>query len=494
MELRLPAPCLVVLVGPSASGKSAWAAAHFRPNEVVSSDALRAMVGSGEHDRSAGTAAFDLLERIIAERITRGLTTVVDTLGFDAGRRRAWIEQAHAASIPAYAIVFDTPGVVCEERNASRTRPIPKSVLSKQIARMRAVRSELAADGFDAVHSQQPVAAVAPSLLAARSSAKEPAPAGGLSFGLVLNRFDWPGGAAERAGQLSAVARRAEAAGFTDLWVMDHFRQIPQIGREWEEMPESYTTLAYLAGVTTSIRLGALVSGITYRNPAHLGRIVATLDVLSGGRALCGLGLAWHRKEHEAYGWDFPPVSTRYELLEDTLRMLPLLWGKGAPSFEGKTYRAAELMCYPRPIQERIPLLVGGSGRRRTLRIVAEHADMCNLFGEPDRVADLVAALEGHCTDIGRDPAAITVTNLTSVLVASDREALRRRIDELRPRDMSAEQYGARYHAGTVGDHVERIRSFAAAGVQHPIVSMPDVHLDGSLEAFAEVIAGSAEA
>jgi F420-dependent oxidoreductase-like protein len=491
MELRVPAPCLLVLVGPSASGKSTWAAAHFRANEIVSSDALRAAVGIDERDRRAGTAAFDLLEQIITERLARRLTTVVDTLGFDDERRRSWIERAHTASMPAYAIVFDTPGAVCEERNDARDRPIPKSVLRKQITRMRAVRAHLAGDGFDAIHTEQPIAAVAPSLVG-DGPPRGPITMGASTFGLVLNRFDWPGDTTDRAGQLATVASRAEAAGFTDLWVMDHFRQIPSIGREWEEMPESYTTLAYLAGITSKIRLGVLVSGVTYRNPAHLGKIVATLDVLSGGRALCGVGLGWHRTEHEAYGWEFPPVAARYDLLDDTLRLLPLLWGKGAPVFEGKTFRASGLMCYPRPIQERIPILVGGSGPRRTLRLAAEHADMCNLFGEPDRVRELVAVLADHCTSLGRDPARVTVTNLTSALVAPDRRRLERRIDELRPRDVGADQYAARYHAGTVADHIARMGSFAAAGVQHPMVSMPDVHLEGSIEAFADVMAGMA--
>lgn len=489
MELRLPAPCLVVLVGPSGSGKSTWALAHFRANELVSSDALRAMVGIDESDQRAGTAAFDLLERIVDERVGRGLTTVVDTLGFDAERRRRWIELAHAHGMPAYAIVFDTPAAVCEERNGTRAKTVPKSVLRKQISRMRAVRRSLGDDGFDAIHMERPVATVAPRLLEAPLPRRQVEAGGGLRFGLVLNRFEWPGDATQRAEQLTAVARRAEAAGFTDLWVMDHFRQIRHLGREWEEMPESYTTLAYLAGVTSTIGLGCLVTGVTYRNPAHLGKVVATLDVLSGGRARCGLGLAWYADEHAGYGWDFPKIPERYELLEDTLRMLPLLWGPGSPGFEGKVYRAAELMCYPRPIQERIPIMVGGSGPRRTLRLAAELADMCNLFGEPVRVAELVTALHGHCADVGRDPADVEVTNLSTVLVAGSGAELASRIDALRPRDMSAERFGARSNAGTVTDHIERFHAYAAAGVAHPIVSLPDVHIDGSIETFAEVIA-----
>lgn len=488
MELRLPAPCLVVLVGPSASGKSTWAARHFRRNEIVASDELRAIVGVDERDRRAGTAAFELLDRIVAERLQRGLTAVVDTLGYDDDRRRQWVAMAHAREIPAYAVVFDTPGEVCEERNSARDRPIPKSVLRKQVGRMPAVRRQLPDDGFDGVHHEQPVATVSPTVLTAPPSSAALREPDGVRFGLVLNRFDWPGGPEMRASQLAAVAQRAEAAGFADLWVMDHFRQIPQLGREWEEMPESYTTLAHLSAVTSTIRLGCLVSGVTYRNPAHLGKIVATLDVLSGGRAMCGLGVAWHRAEHTAYGWDFPPVSERYDMLEDTLQLLPLLWGKGSPSFAGKTITADGLMCYPRPIQEHIPILVGGSGRTRTLRLVARHADLCNLFGEPDRVADLVEVLHGHCADVDRDPASIEVSNLTTALVAGDGAALSARIDALRPDQMSAEAFAARSHAGTVADHVDRIRAFLDAGVDHPIVSMPDVHLEGSIETFAEVI------
>ena len=164
---------------------------------------------------------------------------------------------------------------------------------------------------------------------------------------------------------------------------MDHFLQIPQIGREWEDMLESYTTLGYLAGVTGRVTLGTLVTGITYRNLAHLAKIVATLDVLSGGRAVCGLGAAWFEREHRLYGWDFPPRRERYALLEDALELLPLMWGPGAPRFEGRTVTVDEAICYPRPLQERIPILVGGSGERRTLRLVARHADACNLFGDP---------------------------------------------------------------------------------------------------------------
>ena len=177
------------------------------------------------------------------------------------------------------------------------------------------------------------------------------------------------------------------------------------------------TTLAYLAGVTERIRLGTLVTGITYRNLAHLAKIVATLDVLSGGRALCGLGAGWFEREHDLYGWAFPPLRERHARLEDALQLLPLMWGPGAPRFEGRTVTVSEAVCYPRPLQERIPILVGGSGEKRLLRLVARHADACNLFGDPDNVRAKLAVLHGHCAAEGRDPAAITVTHLGAARV-----------------------------------------------------------------------------
>src|SRR5204863_7533790 len=161
-------------------------------------------------------------------------------------------------------------------------------------------------------------------------------------FGLQISRFGFPGHPATTAATLAQIARAAEQTGFTSLWVMDHFLQIPQVGREWEDMLESYTTLGYLAGVTERIRLGTLVTGITYRNIAHLAKIVATLDVVSGGRAMCGLGAAWFEREHTLYGWDFPTLNRRYALLEDALQLLPLMWGPGSPSFEGRIINVPE--------------------------------------------------------------------------------------------------------------------------------------------------------
>ena len=252
---------------------------------------------------------------------------------------------------------------------------------------------------------------------------------------------------------------------------MDHFLQIPQVGREWEDMLESYTTLGYLAGVTSRIRLGTLVTGVTYRNLAHLAKVVATLDVVSGGRALCGLGTGWFEREHALYDWRFPPLRERYALLEDALELLPLMWGPGSPRFEGRTTTVAEATCYPRPLQERVPILVGGSGERRTLRLVARHADACNLFGDAATVRHKLGVLHAWCETESRDPAEIAVTHLAPARVVAAGE----------PREGQG--------AASVEEHVGRYRELAEAGVQTAIVGLSDAIGAESVTRFADVIA-----
>lgn len=297
-----------------------------------------------------------------------------------------------------------------------------------------------------------------------------------LRFGLQIGRFD-PAPADLRA-HLAAVAQAAEAAGFSSVWVMDHLLQIPQVGRERDAMPESYATLAYLAGVTDRIRLGALVTAITVRNLAHLAKVVATLDVVSGGRAICGLGAGWFAREHTVYDIALPPLARRYALLRDACELLPLMWGPGAPAFAGRTTTVPAAICYPRPVQARIPILVGGSGERSTLRLVAEHADACNLFGDPATVARRVAVLHAHCADVGRDPTTVEVTNLVDVLAAPDHASLAQRVAALTPAGRAPEVIVERFGAATVTDQVGRFRAYADAGVQTAILALPVVDPD----------------
>jgi alkanesulfonate monooxygenase SsuD/methylene tetrahydromethanopterin reductase-like flavin-dependent oxidoreductase (luciferase family)/predicted kinase len=470
--LTLPEPCVVVLVGPGASGKSTWAAAHFRAERIVGSDALRALVGAGEDDIAASADAFALLETVVEQRMRRRLTTVIDTLGLDAQRRRRWIELARANDLPCVAIAFDTPAAQCRARNRARThKRIPADALTQQLRAWARTRDTLADEGFTAVHLETAVrtvpAAFADAPGAARRQADDPAR---LRFGLHLGEF--------KGIDVRQTAQAGEEAGFDAVYVMDHFRQIPQLGRAWDDFLESYTTLAYLAACTSRVRLGALVTGVTYRNVAHLGKIVATLDVLSGGRAVCGLGLAWFKEEHVAYGWDFPSVADRYALLEDALQLLPLLWGKGSPAFEGRVLRVPEALCYPRPVQERVPIVVGGNGEQRTLRLAARYADAANVMGDLETVRHKAEILRGYNPATG-------LTHLSTALVAADDRQLDALVEAgrgRRPRDT----YAAAVNAATVRDHVGRFRGLAEAGVREVMVRL--AHPD-CLAPMAEVIA-----
>jgi alkanesulfonate monooxygenase SsuD/methylene tetrahydromethanopterin reductase-like flavin-dependent oxidoreductase (luciferase family)/predicted kinase len=480
---RIAEGSLVVLVGPPASGKSTWAAAHVAPEAVVSSDRLRALVGSGEHDLAAGADAFAVLELVIDARVRRGLTTVVDTLGLDPGRRAAWRELARDHGVPSVVVAFDTPAAVCRRRNAERPpdERVPPKILSGQLATYAEQRPGLDAEGFDEVLAAEPVRVVAPAVAAAvRAMASEApsdegpdaVPEARLRFGLHLSTFRVP--PAELGVRLRDVAARAEAAGVDSLWVMDHLRQIPQLGRSWEDMPEAVATLGHIAAATTHPTIGALIHPVTFHNVPHLGKIIATLDVLSGGRAVCGLGAGWFEAEHVAYGIPFPPARERLDLLEDALRLLPLVWGKGAPAYEGRRISVPEALCYPRPLQEHVPILVGGSGPRRTLRLVARYADACNLQGEPDAVRAALAVLQRHCAEVGRDPAEIEVTHLSTIRIGDAAPAPRRgRVPVV---------------AGTVEDHALRVEALRRAGVAHVIVALDDVWEPGAVQRYGELI------
>jgi F420-dependent oxidoreductase-like protein len=491
VPMRLPATAVTVLVGPTGSGKSHWAAQHFRPEQVVSSDALRQMVGFDETDQRAGTDAFELLDLIVSRRLARKLLTVVDTTGLDPARRAVYIEAASRSNVPCHAVVFDTPADLCKSRNRLKARPVPAKVLASQLAARDAAVDQIAAEPFDGVHTASDVVDVVPGefLAADQATARQGADPTRLSFGLQLSSFAGAGGPAVLADRIAEVAGIAEQIGFSSVWVMDHVVQIPQVGRAWEDIPESWSTVAWLAARTRTVRLGTLVTAVTMRNPAHLAKIVATVDVLSGGRAICGIGLAWWDWEHRLYGWDFPPTADRYALLEDTLQLLPLMWGPGAPAFDGRMLKVAEAVCYPRPVQEHIPILVGGSGEKKTLALAARFADACNLFGDPETVRRKVSVLTEHCERHGRNPAEVAITHLSTATVAPTRRELAADVERLASSAGTPELAAERLAAGTVEDQIGRYRLLAEAGVQTAIVSLPDVWTPGVLEAFGEVIA-----
>ncbi len=481
-----------MLIGPVASGKSSWAAEHFAPNQIVSSDALRAVVGETEHDLRASADAFAVLEEIVARRLQRRLTTVIDSLGLDPDMRAAWRRRANEARMPCVAVVFDTPAAECRRRNAARPLSVPADVVANQFRRWPSVRDAVRAEPWDHVLTPEPVVVV-PAALARRprsgATATAPVPRkAGVSVGLHLSSFDWPGGREQLAAHLRSIAADAEEVGVDHIWMMDHLRQIPQVGAAWADMLEPYTALSWLAAATSRVRLGVLVSPAFRHQPVVLAKQIATLDVLSEGRAMCGLGVGWFAQEYAAAGIDFPSVERRYAHLEDMLRALPLLWGKGSPRFDGTTVTLSETLSYPRPIQEHVPIVVGGSGERRTLRLAAKYADGCNLFGEPDVVAKKVVVLARHCDEVGRDIGEIDVSHLSTVLVGRDHDEVTSAIERLRPKRMGAERFAREVNAGTVADHYERAMRLVDAGATTLIVRLVDVADRGAVERLGELI------
>ncbi len=238
-----------------------------------------------------------------------------------------------------------------------------------------------------------------------------------MKLAIHFPNFTMPGGPASLSRILAATARAADEGGCETMTLMDHWFQMEQRAPATDPMLEGYTSLGFIAGQTKRLKLGLLVSGVTYRYPGLLAKIVATLDVLSEGRAFLGLGAAWYEREHLALGVPYPPISTRFEMLEEALQICQQMWSDDEGPYEGKHYQLAETICRPRPIQTpRPPILIGGSGEQKTLRMVAQYGDACNLFdlGE-DVIAQKLEILDRHCADLGRDPAEIQRTMIASV-------------------------------------------------------------------------------
>ncbi len=255
-------------------------------------------------------------------------------------------------------------------------------------------------------------------------------------FGLHLPSYTFPGTPPERLfDRVVELAAAADAAGFGLVTVMDHFYQIRGVGPETDPMLEAYSTLAALSQRTSRVRLGVLVTGVTYRNPAILAKTVTTLDVLSGGRALLGMGAAWNEDEHRGYGVDFPPVRERMDRLDEALTICRAMFTEERPSFEGRHYRIEAALNVPRPIQPGGPrILVGGGGEQRTLKIAAQHADMTHWFPLGlDVLKHKTEVLVRHCEAIGRDPATIERTMATPVLLAVDEQAGAALLERLPP-------------------------------------------------------------
>src|SRR3989449_4462042 len=255
-------------------------------------------------------------------------------------------------------------------------------------------------------------------------------------FGFHMPTFTFPGVPNDRLfDRVVDNAKAAEDAGFDLITVMDHFYQIRGIGPETEPMMEAYTTLSALATQTSRVKLGTLVSGVTYRNPALLAKMVTTLDVISKGRAILGIGAAWNENEHIGYGLEFPPIARRMDRLEEAVTIARLMFTEERPSFEGKHYRIDRALNVPRPIQKGGPkILIGGGGEKRTLRILAKHGDIGHWFGGPlEELKRKKGVFEDHCAAVGRNPSDVMLTLGVGIILVKDEREAKPLLDRIPP-------------------------------------------------------------
>ena len=289
-----------------------------------------------------------------------------------------------------------------------------------------------------------------------------------MKLGLQVASFDWPGSPNNVGSVLANIATAADVAGFASLWTMDHFFQMdmPQMGLKPEEpMFDGYTALAYMAAVTQKVRLGTLVTGVNYRHPGHLIKTVTGLDVLSGGRAALGIGAGWYEREARGLGFPFPPLAERFERLEETLQLAHQMWRDDVTPFDGRHYHLAEPMNHPQPLSKpHPPILIGGAGEKKTLRLVAQYADACNLFSYmgDDEMARKLDVLKGHCDSVGRDYNSIERTALTTVDLGGSSAAL--------------------------AEFADRCRAWGRLGIQHVIFNMPNTQDTAKIRRFGETI------
>lgn len=287
-----------------------------------------------------------------------------------------------------------------------------------------------------------------------------------MHIGLQIPSFKYPGGAAAIRPKLKEIVTTAEEAGFYSLWVMDHFYQIKGLFGETyaDPMLEAYSTLGYFAALTEKAYLGVLVTGVIYRHPAVLLKMMNTVDILAGGRTYFGIGAAWYEDEAKGFGIPYPSTAERFELLEDNLKLAKALWSSDETAFVGKHLAAPAITNNPRPLSTPHPrVMVGGTGPNKTLRMVAQYADACNIgdWVGPENMQKALDDLKRHCAALGRDYATVEKTSLGTVHLSGD---------------------------DTVESVISRIKTLAAMGFTHAIFNMPDVYKIAPLETFGKEI------
>jgi F420-dependent oxidoreductase-like protein len=303
--------------------------------------------------------------------------------------------------------------------------------------------------------------------------------------------FDYDGrDASQIIDSLKNLATKAENLGFDSFWVMDHFHQIPSVGKTEDPMLEGWTTISVLAAITSKIRLGTLVTGITYRHPSVLAKMSATLDVLSKGRLFMGIGAAWNQEESLAYGIPFFPNKERLLRLEEAIQIIRKMWTEEpAATFNGKYYHINNAYCNPKPIHKPSPpIMVGGSGERQTLKIVAKYADACNLFGSVETVKRKLSVLKEHCKGVDRDYDSILKTKLGLIVVDNDEEMAEKRVKQQISKVIPKEQIGEFLTYGTPEDVLKQIELFEEIGIQYLIVDLEPYRELEALEIFGNSI------
>jgi F420-dependent oxidoreductase-like protein len=341
-----------------------------------------------------------------------------------------------------------------------------------------------------------------------------------MRFGQLLGTH--PGADVNYFDTVLAIARASDAVGLDAVWFPDHFqfqqrgglsrglraldaalsRRSPNhplkralsLGQRWlarlgDRDParrvavlECFTTLAAIAAVTQRVKLGAFVAGVPYRNPALLAKINTTLDLISHGRCIVGMGAAWHEEEFAAYGWPFPPLKQRMDGLEEAVQIVKAMMTERRASYCGAHYRISNALNEPRPLQQpHPPIMIGGSGERRTLRLVAQYADYCNVFGDPATVAHKFAVLRRHCAAVGRPYEHITRSNFVGILIARTEAELAAKRKLFPPRL-------GHPIVGTPKQVIAQLRAFADAGVQYVVFNLPDAHNLESTYLFAESV------
>jgi F420-dependent oxidoreductase-like protein len=307
-------------------------------------------------------------------------------------------------------------------------------------------------------------------------------------FGLQLPSFSFPDVPDDRLFErIVEIASAAEGSGFDSFWVMDHYHQIGTQGPPSDPMLEAYALLGAVAARTSHLKLGAMVTGVTYRNPAFLAKVVTTLDIVSSGRAILGIGAAWNEEESRAYGYEWPPVAERFERLEDALQICRAMFTQPQSTLHGRHHHIEGAFNVPQPVQPGGPkILIGGGGERKTLRLVAQYADMWNGFGDPDTIRHKLQVLTQHCRDVDRDPTDIVKTRLGTLIVTTTKEeaaAHRQAFKERRGVDDA--QLPSMLICGVSEEVGDAVQAYFDAGLDGLIFNMPpgstprDVELAG---------------